>query len=51
LQNKILTKNFSKKFKIEDIVPAGKLKENEYEKNNNFFASLKSLKKGVGSGV
>jgi hypothetical protein len=33
----------------EDNVPEGKLKKN-YEKNN-FFASLKSLKKGVGSAV
>jgi hypothetical protein len=39
-------------FKIEDNVPAGKLKL--LEKNLQkivFFASLKSLKKGVGSGV
>jgi hypothetical protein len=42
LQNKILTQNISKKFnfKTEDNVPADK-----------FNASLKSLKKGVGSGA
>ncbi len=35
-------------FMTEDNVPAGKLKQNE---KNNFFASLKWLKKGVGSGA
>jgi hypothetical protein len=40
----------NKIFKIEDNVPAGKL----YEKNMkklSFFLSLKSLKKGVRSGI
>jgi hypothetical protein len=39
-------KNFNTKF----IFKAGKLKEKNNGKKNNFLASLKSLKKGVGSG-
>jgi hypothetical protein len=49
LKNKILTQTFAKIliFKAEDNVSVGKLKK----KNKNiFFASLKPLKKGVGSG-
>jgi hypothetical protein len=51
LQNKILTKIFSKNqiFKTEDNVPASKLEEKNMG-TNYFFLSLKSLKKGVGSG-
>jgi hypothetical protein len=52
LQKRTLTQNFSKKyiFKTEDNVPPGKLKEKNMAKTN-FFAYLKFLKKGVGSGV
>ncbi len=43
----ILAKNFI--FKTEDDVPLGKLKKKIW-KRNIFFASLKSMKKGVESG-
>ncbi len=45
---KIFAKN--KNFQSEDDVPVRKLKEKIYEKNI-FFASLKSIKKVVGSGA
>jgi hypothetical protein len=38
-------------FKTEDNVPVGTVIRKKYGKKLIFFASLKSLKRGVGSGV
>jgi hypothetical protein len=50
--NNIIIQNFSKKinFFFEDDVPVGK-KRKKMKKKKYFFASLKLMKKGVGSGV
>jgi hypothetical protein len=48
LKNKIFTQNFSKNL---NFCACGEVVRKNYGKNNFFLASLKSMKKGVGSGV